>query len=333
MTASTASRIGITTTVPIEILFAAGAVPVDLNNIFVAHTDPRGLLTDAERAGFPQSACAWIKGLYGVIHREKIGRVIGVTEGDCSDTGALMEILESEDIGVVAFGYPRERTRGALTERMKRLADELGTTLEAAAEWKERLDDIRRLAANIDRCAWQDGTMSGNDLFLSLLACSDMLGDPDACRQQLQKQISQTEARPAPAPRVRLGCVGVPTIFSDLWQVLDGLGARVVYHETPQEFSRIGGIGMDLLESYLDFSYPYDVFSRLARVRDEIERRQIRGVIHYVQSFCHRQLHDRLVREGLGVPVLTLEGDRPGVVDGRARVRIEAFIEQLGGIS
>ncbi len=32
--------VGITTTIPIECLIAAGYTPVDLNNLFISHPDP-----------------------------------------------------------------------------------------------------------------------------------------------------------------------------------------------------------------------------------------------------------------------------------------------------
>ncbi len=54
--------------------------------------------------------------------------------------------------------------------------------------------------------------------------------------------------------------------------------------------------------------------------------------MHYVQSFCHRQIEDRLWRERAGLPILTLEADRPGKVDERTRTRIEAFIERLSAL-
>ena len=59
-------KMGITTTVPIEVLLAAGYQPVDLNNVLVADPDPGRLITIAERAGFPLNCCSWIKGIYGV---------------------------------------------------------------------------------------------------------------------------------------------------------------------------------------------------------------------------------------------------------------------------
>jgi len=48
-----------------------------------------------------------------------------------------------------------------------------------------------------------------------------------------------------------------------------------------------------------------------------------------VQSFCFRQMHDRIIRERLHLPILTLECDRPGPMDGRSRTRIEAFLEMI----
>jgi benzoyl-CoA reductase/2-hydroxyglutaryl-CoA dehydratase subunit BcrC/BadD/HgdB len=71
------------------------------------------------------------------------------------------------------------------------------------------------------------------------------------------------------------------------------------------------------------------VFGRIADIRREIERRRIHGVIHYVQAFCFRQMEDLILRKTLGVPVLTLEGDRPGPVDARTATRLESFLEML----
>ena len=40
-------------------------------------------------------------------------------------------------------------------------------------------------------------------------------------------------------------------------------------------------------------------------------------------------LEDWLLREALDVPILTLEFDRPGPLDGQGRTRLEAFVERL----
>ncbi len=64
-------------------------------------------------------------------------------------------------------------------------------------------------------------------------------------------------------------------------------------------------------------------------MREQIAQRHIDGVIHYTQTFCYRQIEDLIFREKLDLPFLTLEGDRPGRVDARSRMRLEAFINML----
>src|SRR4030067_671279 len=99
-------KIGITTTVPVEVLLAAGHQPVDLNNVLVSSPDPVRFITVAERAGFPLNCCAWIKGIYGVCLDTGIGDVICVTSGDCSNTIMLMEPLKLKGVASITFGSP-----------------------------------------------------------------------------------------------------------------------------------------------------------------------------------------------------------------------------------
>ena len=61
-----------------------------------------------------------------------------------------------------------------------------------------------------------------------------------------------------------------------------------------------------------------------------IMEREIKGIIHYVQSFCYRQLADLIMRRLIHIPILTLEGEHPSSLDARSRIRIEAFMEMLG---
>ncbi len=79
-------KIGITTTVPSELIFASGAVPVDLNNIFITSGHRKDFIRSAERAGYPRNVCGWIKGLYGtVLATPEIKRIV------CRNTGRLLE--------------------------------------------------------------------------------------------------------------------------------------------------------------------------------------------------------------------------------------------------
>ncbi len=323
--------VGITTTIPVEIIYSAGRNVVDLNNLFMADPDPGGLIELAERAGFPAAECAWIKGIYGVVKQNDIREVVGVVEGDCSDTGALLEVLQSEGRTIHTFGYPHVRTVQALTLSMQELALSMGTSLSAAGQVKLEFDEIRALAFQIDRLAAAGKAVSSRGLFEALLMLTDFAGDPAGCRQKLYQslEILQRSTRFRHDPGVNLGMLGVPTIFTDLWEVFEDYGARFAYQEVPRQFAMLHGIGRNLVDTYLEYTYPYDVFSRIRDIAEAVRERQLRGLVHYVQSFCHRRIQDRLLREHLPVPILTMEGDRPGPVDARTRTRIEAFMENL----
>jgi len=128
--------------------------------------------------------------------------------------------------------------------------------------------------------------------------------------------------------KIRLAYIGVPPIFTDLYAVLESLGARVVYNEVQRQFSMPFNPN-NIVEQYIKYTYPYGAFARLEDMQQEIAGRNIDGVIHYTQTFCYRQIEDLIFREKLNLPFLTLEGDRPGRVDARSRMRLEAFINML----
>ncbi len=109
--------IGFTTTVPVELIFAAGYEPCDLNNIFVTDPNPQHFIDRAERDGFPKSMCNWIKGIYGVIMEHEMAGVITVMEGDCSNTQALAEILRYKGMRTIPFSFPYDRDRKVLVTR------------------------------------------------------------------------------------------------------------------------------------------------------------------------------------------------------------------------
>lgn len=322
--------IGITTTVPSEVLFAAGLRPLDLNNAFITAEDPLGLVEEAERAGFPRNLCAWVKGIYAALHKRKIRTLIGVVEGDCSNTQALMEVLESEGVRVIDFAFPYRRDSAQLAAQIERLADAVGTTVQAAEEQKQRLDAVRSTVHAIDRLTWATGQVTGAENFGWTINCSDFRGDPDLYGAEARGFLDEAKERPERSPALRLGLLGIPPICADLFTRLAELGAQVVFNEIPRQFA-MPEPGSTLVEQYTAYTYPYEVFARLDDIERECRRRDVHGVIHYVQSFCYRQVQDRLVRERLELPVLTLECDRPGALDAGARTRLEAFLEMLEG--
>jgi benzoyl-CoA reductase/2-hydroxyglutaryl-CoA dehydratase subunit BcrC/BadD/HgdB len=322
--------VGITSTIPIEVVFAAGLRPVDLNNRFVTDPDRAGLVAAAEAAGFPLNSCAWIKGIYGLAREGGVRRIIGVLQGDCSNTHVLLEILEDEGAEIIPFEYPLDRDAAKLRRSIEELADRLGTTLAEAEKMHERMRPLREKLERLDRLTWLDMKVSGLENHLWLINSSDMRGDWRLFERELDEFLVAVESRRSKTATYRLAFAGIPPIVDDLYERLEERGAAVVFNELQRQFSMPGPHGT-LVEQYLAYTYPYRTSLRVADIIREVKARRIDGILHYIQSFCFRQLQDRAVRRASEVPVLALEFDRPGAADGRSLTRIEAFLEVLEG--
>ncbi len=323
------ARLGLTTTIPVEVVLAAGLVPVDLNNLFIASPEAATWVAAAEGEGLPRTICAWIKGIYSALrHYPEVAAVIAACQGDCSYTQALGELLEAQGVEIIHFRYPYPRQRDLLARELAEFMARLGTDSEAVAAVQARLTPVRENLKRLDRLTWERGVVSGRENFQWLIASSDFGGDYQEFSRQLTDFLTQAETRSPSSPRVRLGLLGIPPIFTDFWDYLEELEAAVVFNEIPRQFS-MPHFGADLVEQYYRYTYPYDIGVRLQDVQAAIEERRLDGLIHYTQSFCFRQMYDRILRETLEVPILTIEGDRPAALDSRTRMRLEAFVDVL----
>lgn len=321
--------VGLTTTVPVEIIFAAGRTPVDLNNVFIAADNPQALVEEAELAGYPRNLCAWIKGIYStVLRRRDIRTVIAVTQGDCSNTHALMETLQLNGVEIVPFAFPYDRDADLLRLQMEKMMMYFGVSWRQVEEAKENLDRVRERVWELDRLTWQENRVSGWENHLYQISCSDFNGDPAKFAAAADRLLEEVRERPPLENNLRLGYIGVPPIVSDLYQYLEEQGARVVFNETQRQFSMPSGLD-GLLEQYRRYTYPYGIFFRLEDICREAAKRKLDGIIHYAQSFCYRQIEDLIIREKLSLPLLTLEGDKPNRLDARTRMRLDVFLDML----
>jgi len=322
------STIGFTTSIPVEILLAAGKVPADLNNIFINSEHSRQLVDIAEDAGYPRNTCGWIKGLYAVALESHMEAVIAVMQGDCSNTQALMETLQLQELRIIPFAYPFDRDRDSLQTQINKLCCLFGVERADVEIIKTRLDKIRGLCWEIDRMTWQENLVSGSENHYYQVSASDFNGNPRQFEQELRDFIKEARNRPPLQQPVRLAYIGVPPIFTDLYSSLENMGARVVYNEVQRQFTMPFNTS-DLVEQYLLYTYPYGAFARLEDILEQLAIRQVDGVIHYTQTFCFRQIEDIIYRQKIDLPFLTLEGDKPGKMDARTRMRLEAFISML----
>jgi benzoyl-CoA reductase/2-hydroxyglutaryl-CoA dehydratase subunit BcrC/BadD/HgdB len=320
--------VGLTSTIPVEIVLAAGCRPLDLNNIFINSQVPEKLIQQAEHAGFAHNLCAWIKGIYSVTLQQRIPCVIAVTGGDCSNTCALAEVLERRGVRVIPFDFPLHRERGLLKGQMENLSRALGASWKEVEKVRARLSTIREKLRELDRLTYEENLVTGFENHLFLVTSSDFKSDPDRYESELDRFLREAAARSPREGSVRLGYLGVPPIFSDLYAFLESLGGRVVFNEIQRQFS-MPWLEGDIVDQYLKYTYPYGIRGRLEDIRKAIEERQLDGLIHYTQTFCFRQIYDIILRESLPLPVLTVEGDKPGKVDSRTAIRLETFVEML----
>jgi len=320
--------IGITTTIPIEIVYAAGLVPIDLNNIFICNEDPDVLVDYAEIKGLPRNTCAWIKGIYSTTKKTGIKKIIGVVQGDCSNNQALIEVLKTEGIEVVPFSYPHDKNKDFLYEQLDSLSNTLGINLDKAHQMKLILDSVRKTVHEIDRLTWEEGKVTGEENHIWNVSTSDLMGDYMLFERKAKDFLHEARKRPALDNSVRLGYIGVPPICYNLYSFLDELKVHVVFNEVQRQFSMPYQTDT-LTDQYISYTYPYDMLYHLDDINEQIAQRKIDGIIHYVQNFCHRHIYDKLIRKHINIPVLTLDCDRPGQLSGSMRTRIEAFIEML----
>jgi len=323
-------RLAITTTVPIEIIYAAGLVPVDLNNVFITHPQRLHFALEAEKEGLPRTVCGWNKGVFAAALAGGFRRVVAVVQGDCSTAEAVADGLERRGVEIIPFAYPFEAEAEALERQLRLLAGRLGTDLVAAEAVRRRLAPTRELLDRLDSWTWQERLVTGGENHRYLVSASDLEGDPEGFQARLEAFLAQA-ARRRPLPEaVRVGFIGVPPIVEDLYERIETLGGQVVFNEIQRQFAMYRP-APSLLEQYRRYTYPYSVYRRVDDIREEARRRNIHCLVHYVQCFCFHQLEDQIFRRCLDLPILTVEGERPGPLEARDALRLENFLRQAGG--
>lgn len=322
-------RIGITTTVPSEVLIAAGYTPVDLNNIFITSNNHQEYIDLAEREGFPKSLCAWIKGIYGVCIKENIKEVVGVVEGDCSNTKALIEVLTLKGIKIYPFAYPTTHTYKDVKREIEKFMDLFNVSVEQVEQVRNNTKTARKLAREIDNFSIE-GRVSGFENHLYQVNLSDFEGDIRSYEELLRRDVEKIKKRKPMHKTLRLGYIGVPPMTGDIYDYVENLDAKIIYNEVQREFTfpRIEK-SSDIFFQYFDYTYPYDVNFRIKEIKQQVELRSLDAIIHYTQNFCYRAVEDIIIKQKIDIPILNIEGDKANKLDARTKLRLEAFLDML----
>lgn len=324
-------HIGFFTSIPIEVIFATEKYrPVDLNNILMADSDPNLLISNEEEDGFPRNYCAWLKGIMGVIKSKGIKKIITVREGECTGSEKLIELLASSNVECIPFSYPYDKNENKMKIEIERLLSYFSVSWLEAEKVRERINMLREKVFEIDRKSHVDLNVTSEENYVSLLQCSDFCGDISASHTAIEKVFQNILKRKSGlfGDKIKVGVIGIPPIVNNLFQVIESCNGIVIFNEMPRQFA-MTGFRKSLIKQYLEFTYPYSIEDRIKDIQTAITERKLEGIIHYVQSFCPRQIDDVLLRKNCEVPFLTIECDKPGYLDERNITRIEAFFEQL----
>lgn len=318
-------RIGFTTSLPVEVLYAAGHIPIDLNNIFLTLDSPN-LVHKAELYGFPRTICSWIKGNFSAALSTQLNEVIGIVQGDCSNSNSLLEMIREEGLPIFRFSFPPEKDYHKLDHEIQRLESHYGVSRKETLEAKARLDNIRKKLIKLDDLTYSERKVSGKENHLWLVNASDFQGNPDKFESELDDFLYQAVQREALPTRIRLAYLGVPPIFKDIYDTISELGGDVLFNEVQRQFA-MPHLEKDIVAQYLVYTYPYTALDRLKDIQEQISKRHLEAIISYTQSFCHLQIDNLLLKKHIRLPFLNLEGDQPEKMDSRTILRLESFFE------
>ncbi len=320
-------KIGFTTSIPIEIVLSAGHIPIDLNNVFVSKNSQK-YIQEAELFGYPRNICSWIKGMHSVALEQKIDVLIGVVQGDCSNTHSMMDILKNENLPIFPFSYSYNRDYSHTKNEIKKMESYFDVSHKKVIETKKYLDEIRRKLIKLDDLTWDENTISGFENHYWLVSSSDFNSNPEQFEMDLDALLEDAKNREKIEHKYKIAYIGVPPIIIDIYEKFAEFGMLVVFNEVQRQFS-MPYITDDIVEQYLNFTYPYSINFRINDILKEINKRKIDGVISYAQAFCHRQIEGIMLKKKIPFPLLTLEADQPDFMDARTKLRIESFLDML----
>jgi benzoyl-CoA reductase/2-hydroxyglutaryl-CoA dehydratase subunit BcrC/BadD/HgdB len=321
-------KIGFITTVPVEVIFAAKHIPVDINNLFMANSSSASMISAAENFGFPRNYCSWIKGTYQTIIDNGIKKIIVVGEGECSASFKQSELLRAQGVKCVPFSYPASRSYNDMYSEIEKLMKVFSVSHNDIDVMLPTIHRIRCKLKKLDEMSYKSFSIPSIDNFLWLISSTDFNGSLETFENNLDAYLKKAVFFEGTFLKyIKLGLIGIPPIVNNLFNVIESLNGVVIYNEIPRQFS-MPSFDKGLVGQYTSFTYPYDIQLRLEDINENIVKRKLDGIIHYSQSFCPRQLDEITLKNELKIPFLTIECDRPGMLDERNIMRLEAFLER-----
>jgi len=165
----------------------------------------------------------------------------------------------------------------------------------------------------------------------------------ESFNEALGRFISHLEgASPEASRRLKVMVTGSLQEGSALMRLVEELGAEVVASDlcTAERFVHEVDPSPDLWrslsEAYMNkipCARMRDTERRAAHIKEEVRRSGAHGLLYITLKFCDPYLYEaptiRRTLRRMGIPVLFIEGEYTGRVDGAVRTRVQAFLEML----
>jgi benzoyl-CoA reductase/2-hydroxyglutaryl-CoA dehydratase subunit BcrC/BadD/HgdB len=333
---------------PIELIHAAGFLPVRIY----------GGATRVEQAGslVPNFVCPYMRTSLERALRGEYNYLSGVIQGYTCDAPCGMMSIWQENTGpglfhTVPLPYNSDQNartfyRHTLNELADKLAGVGGKVTPASLERSLDLyGAIRSKLLHLYGLRLQGISMrSARDFYTVLEAAHCM--PPEDYLALLAGLTVAVESR------VAIQEDGIPVLVSgsiveQLWifDLLEAAGGRVVADDLCNGYrfcQPADGSGADPMDRLIDryvnrFPCPArsNIEDRVPRVKELVEKSGAKGVIFLLQKFCTPHLADypALAAElkDDGIPVLLVEMDESGNIEGQLKTRFGAFFEMIAG--
>jgi hypothetical protein len=244
-----------------------------------------------------------------------------------------LDILKNEGVNVVPFRYPPMRNMDFLRESIKKAASCIGMT---ADELESRVDAWATLRASVKRL---DGIQTRSLALSSRQYIEALHSVPDPSRP-LPALIKETELKVALHYKglgqdyhLRIGILGMPPYDDAFYELLDDVGALVVYEESGLEGFPLGHFS-DIALLYNQLSLPYGIKVRRDKLEKEKQERSIDVFLFCAYSQAESRTNVAFLESELKAPFYIFEiknGNDPSMLEYKLLRRFFDSLENAKG--
>ena len=345
------------TFVPVELIYAAGALPVGL----CAFTDEP---IPAAEANLPRNLCPLIKASYGFALTDTCPYFyfsdLVVGETTCDGKKKMFELLnEIKETYVMQLPHSRDGAalefwKGQIIALKEKLEQKFGVTITEEAirkAIKEKNRERLVMKEFLELGKLEPAPLSGYEMGTRLDAGQFSFDLNDRC-DIIEKRIAEVKAeweaskKGKPSDRPRLLVTGCPNagVRDKILRAVEELGADIVAFDTcngiREKVELVDENNPDVYEAmaikYLNIncSVMSPNQSRMDYIAQMVEEYNIDGVIEIVLQSCHTYDVEayyvkKLVTEKLGKAYLNIETDYSQSDKGQINTRLAAFLETI----